>query len=202
MSKLSRLIALGILDGGGAGLLFNDTFTDTDDVIWANHVPELGTWSVTSTGLPAKISANSLKGAQAFKADTGLFTANISDNLYFAVDGYPGASGQLNIIFRYVDSGNYWYMGLSGANFWVRHAIRGTLYTQATGMNPSSMHNLYFSVIGLTVSFWWEGGGPLTYTISGTYQNLTAITHGLNIYNFGSGAVDKFRFSGGPINPT
>lgn len=184
-----------------AELLMEDTFTDADNVTWANHTPEKGAWSVTPAATPAKILNNKLVGATAFGSDIGIYDVGISNNLYAAIDGFPGTSGQLMFLFRYASPTDYWMVGLNGANMMVRNPVRGTLNTQATGINPVSMHNLYFSVVGSVVTFSWESGGPLTYTITGSNQNLDSRLCGLLIYNLGSGAVDRYRVGFQSINP-
>jgi hypothetical protein len=173
----------------GQRLLARDTFTDPDSTGIAAHLPDAGPLWVVSNGTWV-ITSNTLGRTDSdFNAAFVLLDLGRADvDLQEVLTTAAGVT-QAGIVFRWVDSSNYWRAWIKSSLTAVvlEEVVSGTPTTRgslSTSISASTAYTLRVVASGNTIQVYLNGALATTYTAAAT--GLTATQHGLgSIENMG-----------------
>ena len=185
MLHLSRS---GIISGAGGGIgatLFEDTFTDTDATALTDHTPDTGIgWTNVVASGGQSIVSNALKSASGtwpkWICDDTAADCTISSSAMY----HAGSSDNPGIIFRYVDSANYWYTYVDNGGIYLSSVVGGSVdvndYNDSLGSNNATARKMDITLNGTSIKVWVDD--TLLFNITNS-SHLTSVKHGVTFYS-------------------
>lgn len=193
MKRILKHLLLGMM-GGGVPItyLLRDTFTDADAVVLASHTPDIGgAW--TSRSGATQIHSNratittgpSIHTIDATKAD---FFAGLRGRITAT-----GAADYIGLIFRYVDTSNYWLVHIdeNDNSLSIFEVTSGSFSQRATVGIAIGLYTDYTLQVlcqGTSITAWLNGANQISYS-SSVRQSATLVgirggTAGYNLDDF------------------